>query len=98
MVNKYTGRGVSRCLHQRRRLKIFNFFCSSAAAFKNSQVIGGGALKILNFFELSAVAAGFFSKKSAAAAAAWAAKPHGLHLYIQADREFQALSESMITF
>jgi hypothetical protein len=47
-------RGVSRRLHQR-RLKIFNFFCSSAAAFKNSQVIGGSKISI--FFRLSAAAA-----------------------------------------
>jgi hypothetical protein len=37
--------------------------------------VSGGGLKILNFFELSAATAGFFSKKSAA-------KPHGLHLYL----------------
>jgi hypothetical protein len=54
------NRGVSRRLHQRRRLKIFNFFCSSAAAFKNSQVIGGGGSKISIFFRLSAAAAEIF--------------------------------------
>jgi hypothetical protein len=54
-------RGVSRRLHQRRRLKVFNFFCSSAAAFKNSQVIGGGGSKISIFFRLSAAAAEIFS-------------------------------------
>jgi hypothetical protein len=38
-------------------------------------VVSGDGLKTLNFFELSAAAAGFFSKKSAVAAA----KPHSLH-------------------
>jgi len=54
-------RGVSRRLHQRRRLKVFNFFGSSAAAFKNSRVIGGGGSKISIFFRLAAAAAEIFS-------------------------------------
>ena len=53
-------RDVSRRLSRRRRLKIFNFFRSSAAAVKNSLAIDGG-WKMSIFFALSAAAAGNFS-------------------------------------
>ena len=68
----FTSRGVSRDPSRRRRLKIQNFFCISAAALKNlsrdrrrrlkifhfsSTVGGGGDSKFSIFLRLSAAAA-----------------------------------------